>query len=300
MMRVTTFSQQTRSLDSMLDIQRRVYDTNTQISSGKVAQNFAGIAGDAERTLGLRAEATRIDNYLGNVTSVDRRLTLVDQSLETMSDVASSLRTTLMQATSDGLKDAVPLKEQAEGMLQTVISALNVSEDGRFLFSGSRTDTAPVTNPVPDPLTFGVAEDTYYTGDDIALSARLDDAMEMTYGMTADRQAFQDLIGSLKAAIHAADIGSTATAESALTMVNDAIGKLADYRAEVGANQARLDKTMASHEDRLVVQNEAIASIENTDIPSAAIRMASEQTLLDASYMMVSQVNRMSLADYLK
>ena len=124
--------------------------------------------------------------------------------------------------------------------------------------------------------------------------------MEMTYGMTADRQAFQDLIGSLKAAIHAADIGSTATAESALTMVNDAIGKLADYRAEVGANQARLDKTMASHEDRLVVQNEAIASIENTDIPSAAIRMASEQTLLDASYMMVSQVNRMSLADYLK
>ncbi|GGB25976.1 hypothetical protein GCM10011505_04000 [Tistrella bauzanensis] len=300
MMRVTTFSQQTRSLDSMLDIQRRVYDTNTQISSGKVAQNFAGIAGDTERTLGLRAEATRIDNYMSNVTSVDRRLTLVDQSLETMSDVASSLRTTLMQATSDGLKDAVPLKEQAEGMLQTVISALNVSEDGRFLFSGSRTDTAPVANPVPDPLTFGVAEDNYYTGDDIALSARLDDAMEMTYGMTADRQAFQDLIGSLKAAIHAAEIGSTATAESALTMVNDAIGKLADYRAEVGANQARLDKTMASHEDRLVVQNEAIASIENTDIPSAAIRMASEQTLLDASYMMVSQVNRMSLADYLK
>lgn len=300
MMRVTTFSQQTRSLDSMLDIQRRVYDTNTQISSGKVAQNFAGIAGDTERTLGLRAEATRIDNYLNNVTSVDRRLTLVDQSLETMSDVASSLRTTLMQATSDGLKDAVPLKEQAEGMLQTVISALNVSEDGRYLFSGSRTDTAPVTNPVPDPLTFGVAEDSYYTGDDIALSARLDDAMEMTYGMTADRQAFQDLIGSLKAAIHAAEIGSTATAESALTLVNDAIGKLADYRAEVGANQARLDKTMASHEDRLVVQNEAISSIENTDIPSAAIRMASEQTLLDASYMMVSQVNRMSLADYLK
>ncbi|WP_372006145.1 flagellin [Tistrella mobilis] len=300
MIRVTNYAQMNRSLSNMMEVQARTYDTNTQISSGKVAQNYAGIAGDSEKTLNLRSEATRIDNYLSNAKDVDRRLTLIDQSLSAIGDAASSLRTLLMQATTSGLSDAVPLQQEAQGLLDTVTGALNVSEDGRYLFGGSRTDTKPVTVPVPDPAVWGDPDASYYAGDDVALSARLDDQITMDYGVNADREGFQQLIGALKAAIEAGEIGSTAMAETALTMVNDAIATLADYRAEVGTNQARLDSIISGHEDRKVTQEEAISAIENTDIPSATIRMSNDQTILDASYMMVSQINRMSLADYLK
>ena len=300
MIRVTNYAQMNRSLNNVMEVQARTYATNTQISSGKVAQNYAGIAGDSEKTLNLRSEATRIDNYLSNAKDVDRRLTLIDQSLSAIGDAASSLRTLLMQATTSGLSDAVPLEQEAQGLLDTVTGALNVSEDGRYLFGGSRTDTKPVTVPVPDPAVWGDPDASYYAGDDVALSARLDDQITMDYGVNADRQGFQQLIGSLKAAIEAGQIGSTAMAETALTMVNDAIATLADYRAEVGTNQARLDSIISGHEDRKVTQEEAIAAIEKTDIPSATVRMSNDQTILDASYMMVSQINRMSLADYLK
>ncbi|MAM76336.1 flagellin [uncultured Tistrella sp.] len=300
MIRVTNYAQMNRSLNNMMEVQARTYATNTQISSGQVAQNYAGIAGDSEKTLNLRSEATRIDNYLSNAKDVDRRLTLIDQSLSAIGDAASSLRTLLMQATTSGLSDAVPLEQEAQGLLDTVTGALNVSEDGRYLFGGSRTDTKPVIVPVPDPAVWGDPDASYYAGDDVALSARLDDQITMDYGVNADRQGFQQLIGSLKAAIEAGQIGSTAMAETALTMVNDAIATLADYRAEVGTNQARLDSIISGHEDRKVTQEEAIAAIEKTDIPSATVRMSNDQTILDASYMMVSQINRMSLADYLK
>jgi flagellar hook-associated protein 3 FlgL len=292
MIRVTNYAQMNRSLNNMMEVQARTYATNTQISSGQVAQNYAGIAGDSEKTLNLRSEATRIDNYLSNAKD--------DQSLSAIGDAASSLRTLLMQATTSGLSDAVPLEQEAQGLLDTVTGALNVSEDGRYLFGGSRTDTKPVTVPVPDPAVWGDPDASYYAGDEVELSARLDDQITMDYGINADRPGFQQLIGSLKAAIEAGQIGSTAMAETALTMVNDAIATLADYRAEVGTNQARLDSIITGHEDRKVTQEEAISAIENTDIPSATVRMSNDQTILDASYMMVSQINRMSLADYLK
>lgn len=217
-----------------------------------------------------------------------------------MTDVASSLQTLLVQATSDSGGDDVPLKEEAEGMLQIVASQLNTQEDGRYLFAGSKTDTAAVQVPVPDPTTFGIPEDNYYQGDDLELSARLDEELTLSYGMTADREGFQLLIGALKAAIRGDTIDSDAMKTTALDLVGQAIDKLTDYSSEIGTNLSLVDTVRNQHEDLVTVLENNIGEIENTDIPKTVSLMSQQETLLEASYMTIARLGQLSLADYLK
>ena len=115
---------------------------------------------------------------------------------------------------------------------------LNVELDGRHLFAGSRTDTAPV---VLDPAfsAFGAADDTYYQGDAVELTVRADVDHDLTYGMTADREGFQELIGALRATIEGDGSDDQALLESALDLVNAALPKITGYRSEIGAARRR-------------------------------------------------------------
>jgi hypothetical protein len=122
------------------------------------------------------------------------------------------------------------------------VSDLNVDFAGAHLFSGTRTDTAPV---LLDPAFagFGGPDDTYYQGDAVTLSVRADAGREVVYGMTADRAGFEELIGALP--------------------------KVADYRSELGAGQAALERINLGHDDAEVYLERQISDIENVDLTEA-------------------------------
>ena len=62
---------------------------------------------------------------------------------------------------------------EIQHLLEQAVGDLNVDFAGRYLFSGTRTDTAPVEL---DPAFAGSGgpDDTYYQGDAVALSVRAD------------------------------------------------------------------------------------------------------------------------------
>lgn len=300
MIRITNLAQHVRTQNTVLNTQMQLFKSQTQIASGKVAEQYVEISADSSQLLSLKTELSRTQRFVETANTVERRLELMESSLSAMTDVASSLQTLLVQATSDSGGDDVPLKEEAEGMLQIVASQLNTQEDGRYLFAGSKTDTAAVQVPVPDPTTFGIPEDNYYQGDDLELSARLDEELTLSYGMTADREGFQLLIGALKAAIRGDTIDSDAMKTTALDLVGQAIDKLTDYSSEIGTNLSLVDTVRNQHEDLVTVLENNIGEIENTDIPKTVSLMSQQETLLEASYMTIARLGQLSLADYLK
>ncbi len=300
MSRISQIAQQTLNLRNILGAAERVQAAQIKIGTGKTSQSYAGIAEDASQLVSLKGLHVRIDRFIKNNTTIERRLERMDASVSAVFDVVSELRVLLLQALSASTGTDVPVAEVARNLLEVVAGQLNTQEDGRYLFSGTKTNIQPVESPVPDPGFFGVAEANYYKGDSIELTARVDENTTLAYGMTADRSGFQKAIGAMKAAIEGAVTGSASLFNDALTLANGALQELSGYRAEIGSDMKTIERADLRNNDFITYIDKVISDIENVDIAATVIQLASEQTILEASFLTLARVNSLSLANFLR
>lgn len=301
MTRVADLAFQQFTNASMAQLQQRMAKTNIQITTGKNAQMFKDIAGDTQRLLSLETQHARTSQYLKNAELVNGRLDVMETNASQLMDIASSFRTKLSQAVSNENGGTTNIDEEARVMLDQVASLLNVTHNGRYLFSGSRTDTAPVDLTDPDftvPTVPSAADTDYYQGDDTTLSVQADVANSIDYGVTADNPAFEKLIRSL----HLAATGTSddfPRLEEALSVVGEAIEEIPSVVTRIGNAQQSLDSAIKAHDDALLYTEEAIGKIENVDLTKAITQVSQDQSTLEASFAVLAQVSRVSLLDFL-
>ena len=296
--RVGDFAQHQRMTQLLLDAQTRARATQVQIGTGKVAQRFREVAPDADRLLGTKDALLQIRQYRANNGLVGKRLEVMESSAASLQEVGSRLKVLLIQRLDSG--SAIPgvITPEIQHLLEQAVSDLNVDFAGGYLFSGTRTDTAPV---VLDPAFagFGGPDDTYYQGDAVTLTVRADAEREVAYGMTADRPGFEELIGALRTALAGDATDDRALLESALELVNRALPKVADYRSELGAGQAALERINLGHGDAEVYLERQISDIENVDLTEAITRMSQDQMVIESAMATIARLNQVTLADYL-
>ena len=300
MARVTQLAQQALTLNNILVAQKRIQDAEIQISSGTRSQSYAGISKDAIRLVSLEGLQTRFSQFAKNNIIIEGRLQRMEQSVSTIFDSMSELRSLIIQRVNASAGNDVPLQTVAQNLLDVIAGQLNVKDNGRFLFAGTKTTTQPVQIPVPDPATFGVPEANYYQGDSIELTARVDETITISYGMTADRAAFQDAMASLKAAVQGDATNNTTLLNQALALSERAIDALAGFRAQIGSDMDTIGRATQRNGDFLIFVEGAISDIENVDIPATVSRLASDQTILQASFLSLARVGSLSLVNFLK
>src|SRR5690606_37067958 len=123
------------------------------------------IAGRTERTI------TATQNKENEQTLLHMRA--MDVSLGSIGEAADRMRAVLVQRINGATGSDVPFASEIALALESVVSQLNLAMDGRYLFAGSRTGTAPVAMPSPPPTS--PADTSYYLGDDVRLSTRAAD-----------------------------------------------------------------------------------------------------------------------------
>jgi flagellar hook-associated protein 3 FlgL len=297
--RVGDFAQHQRMTQLLLDAQTRARATQVQIGTGKVAQRFREVAPDADRLLGTKDALLQIRQYRANNDLVAKRLEVMESSVASIHEVGSRLKVLLIQRLDSG--SAIPgvITPEIQHLLEQAVSELNVDFAGQYLFSGTRTGSAPVALD-PAFAGFGGPDDTYYQGDAVTLSVRADAEREVGYGMTADRPGFEELIGALRTALAGDASDDRALLESALELVNTALPKVADYRSELGAGQAALERINLGHADAEVYLERQISDIENVDLTEAITRMSQDQMVIESSMATIARLNQVTLADYLR
>ncbi len=300
MTRVTQLAQQTLTLNNLLKAQERLQEAEIQIATGRKSRDYAGIPRDASRLVSLESQRTRLDRFVSNNAIIESRLQLMDTSITTIFETMSQLRTLLIQGLDSSSSGDTPIAEVARNLLDEVTGQLNTKDNGRFIFSGARTNTQAVRVPVPDPASFGTPDSTYYDGDSLQLTARIDETVTVTYGITADRQAFQDAIGALKGAIEGDATNNTALLRTSLALAKSAIDTLASYRAEIGSDLETIGRANLRNGDLLLFIEQRIGDIENVDVPATVAQLAIEQTILQASYLTLARVSSLSLVDFLR
>ena len=231
----------------------------------------------------------------------------MEQSVADSFDIASSLKTLLVNAINAENATELPLKLSAQDMMNELSRILNAKLGDRYLFSGTATGTAPVdftdSSFLAPPSVYPSNADTaYFQGNSTKLTSQVADNYDVAWGVTADEAGFEQLIRALNLT---ATASTSPTIEKlrlqeALVVVNQAIDNLPVIRSRIGSAQFSIEQANESHLDISLYIDESITNFKSVDIPLTVTKLANDQVILEASYMMIARLASLSLVNFLK
>ncbi len=144
MNRIAPFAQQDLILYNTQLTQQRVFKAQLQLGSGKVSQDYAGIAQRAARLVSIEAAILRVQRFTQTISLVDQRLSLADIAMQSIDDIARQLRGIVKSLDDAPAERYSELREFAINARTVIVESLNTSDATRHLFGATRIDTPPV------------------------------------------------------------------------------------------------------------------------------------------------------------
>ena len=196
-MRITTSMVQRNILADLNSISSKLTKSQMKAASNKEITRPSDDPFATAQAMALRLSLSANQQHQRNVEDAMGWMDATEQALMDITDSVEKVKSLLVQATSTGNAQNMGLDATARTLLDQVGSLLNVKLDGRYLFAGSATDTAPVdlTALAAPPSTYPSTADTsYYNGDGVTLSTKAGPNLDIDYGVKADEPGFVDAV----------------------------------------------------------------------------------------------------------
>jgi len=131
-------------------MQDRFADLQMQLGTGMKASTLADMGRDLPLSLSVRSRLAKIEGFSANIATVDLRMSFLDKTLSRLDTMESEARNSAVQGQygTNNINMAT-LPSLSKARLDELVTLLNSDVNGRYLFGGSNTDTAPV----PDTTT---------------------------------------------------------------------------------------------------------------------------------------------------
>lgn len=146
MSRIASFAANQNMISYLLRSQQQMNLTNTQVSSGKVSQNYMGISTSAQLLLSYENKSTLLERYRADNETADFRLETSGVTLESLESTFTDIRKILrdFEAENPDAQTTEYIQSWAFRSLVDIETYLNSEADGRYMFSGSKVHDRPV------------------------------------------------------------------------------------------------------------------------------------------------------------
>lgn len=301
--RIGNFAQNNFLASQRQLLETRIAQSQVQISTGVKASTFGGYAQQSGQLVSLEATLVQNRQFVGGNDTVGRRLRDMETAVASIFDIMVEFRADLVQAQNGIVGSDPQFPANAQQMMEQIASLLNTEQEGRHLFAGSLTGTIPVdladAGFTAPPATYpSTANTTYYQGNTQILTVRADDSLTVGYGVTADSAAFEEAVRSLHLVATNPGLAQDRFAE-ALRLAESAIDGLSDVRAQIGTDQATLNKANDAHRETALYTEELIGEIKFADLTEVFTRLQEDQVALQASFATIAQMRSISLLNFL-
>jgi len=299
-MRIATSQYQAMMIQSLQLNQDGITSVTQQQASGNRIQLPSDDPVDSVRLSRLKREEAGITQYRSNIAAINERLRKNEGYLQNMVNDLGSGRDLLVWAL-DGSNTSQDLNAMVTSLTSLrdslMYSANTVDQEGRYVFSGTATDTAPIAfNGAAAPGSrYSYAGNT---NDQLVVVGN-----GITQVANQNSKGVENLLNQLDQAISTLS-GSTVNpndpaVRSVLTATlsgfDDASNLLAGKVAVIGGQQNVLKTIDANHENVSLSNQTAILDIGQLDVGTAAIELNGYQTALQASYLAYSKIGKLSL-----
>lgn len=306
--RIATNSQSQLMLSQIQQAELALNKTQTQVTSGMVSTNYAGIGDKTAMLEATRSAENRANAYQAATSLAVNQADLQDSQMSSLSDLANQLRQAITTAVGDN--DGSTLMTTAQGIFDQVSQILNSKDaNGNYLYGGDKNGQPPLTaTSLSDLTSMASASDAFQNGT-IPNSVMVGDGQSVQVGMLASNigtglmQTLKDLAdfnaganGNFANGLTDAQStflsGEITTATSAASQVNNAAaanGNIYSQLQDASSNQT----TMAT------LFKGFVSNIQEVDMPTAITQLNQNQVALQAALQVTAQLNQVSLLNYI-
>lgn len=297
--RVATFAMSERMLEASQRSQVKMSELQLQQASGSVSSDYGGLGRSAGTLVSLEISVARSKSYAGAADDARGRVEVMSDALTSITDALSGFRASLSAAISAGSDDDT-LQATAQSYLDEVADLLNTRFEGRYLFGGSDTTTAPVDLSGYAATDVATADTSYYQGNGVKASVAVSSERTLSYGVTGNDAAFEQALRALSAVANAATVPDTATLQAISDLTVSATDAVAAVQGQLSVHAAALERSASAQVEYQDYAAGLISEVNGADVTELALQLSTYETQLQASYSAMAKIQSLSLMDYLK
>lgn len=299
--RVATFASSQQMLAASLRTQSRLSTLQLQEASGSVAQNYGDLGSTSKTVLDFEVSLARAKSWSSAANEADSRISVIDSTLSSITDLLSSFRATLTSALGADTSDSTmtSLTASAQSSLDELADLLNTSFEGRYLFGGNVTTSAPVDLSAYSTSIDAVST-SYYQGDDAIAQVQVSRSQTVSYGVTASSSGFEKAFRALSSLASATDTPDSDAVTQSYELLLTALDEITGVQTQLGGGAATIERAIerqADYEDQLT---KMLSSLKDVDVAAVTVQLSTYQSQLEASYAALGKFLSLSIVSYLK
>ncbi|TCU59320.1 flagellar hook-associated protein 3 FlgL [Bradyrhizobium sp. R2.2-H] len=300
-MRVATFAQSNRMIADAMRVESVMATKQIQESTGVVSTDFGGYGADAQHVINLQVSVTRAQSYIDAATLAGSKVQVMYSAVGSVTDILTQLRSQLSAASTGSSTEVNSAISSAQQMLEQMGSLMNTQYDGQYVFAGGKTDTAPVdlTSFSSGTGSTTTSDTSYYNGGNEIASVRVATDQTVSYGITADNSAFEEVMRVLKFVANSTTLSSS-DITSALDLASTALDDTAALQAKLSGAASSIETASARQADYKSYAETLSNDLTSVDVAAITAQLSTYETQLTASYSALGKILSMNLASYLK
>lgn len=316
-MRLSTSMMYDQQMRGVTNSQSSWLSAGEQLSTGKRINNPSDDPVAAAQAVVLSQAQSQTSQYKMARVFATNSIGQEETNLQQVTKVIQSAQDVAVSAASGALSDddRESYATQLTGLRDQLLNLANSTDgNGRYMFAGYKTDSAPFTLAADGSVSYNGGETaitqkvdasrvmtTSHTGRQVFLSVT-GNAVANPDGTPADSNIFNVLnnaITALNTPIAEADDATKADAATAVSKLSrgltNSLNNVSKVRSELGTQLQELDNLNSKGEDTALNLATQMSGLVDVDYTSAISSYVMQQTALQASYKVFSDMSGMSL-----
>jgi flagellar hook-associated protein 3 FlgL len=249
----------------------------------------------ASQALKLRADLASNQQYQGNVSDANAWQNVADTALGNIGDSVQRARDLIIQGANgtNTASDRTAMVTELNQLIDSIKTDANTQYAGRYIFSGTATNTQPYQQGSVDAYSGNTASITREIGAGVQVSINQP-------GSSIIGDASSGLLSTLRTIVNDLSSGNTnALSTTDLTAIDAANDSLLNARAQVGAMSDRL--TTATNRLTQTEQSTThlLSDVQDADMTQVMVQFSTQQAAYQAALHAGAQIIQPSLMDFL-
>ena len=238
---------------------------------------------------------SRFTAMVSSADAASQSLRTADNAMQSVSDTLTRARELAVQLSNDTADAGMRSAGAAEmkGLVQSMVSALNLRSGDRYLFGGFADDKPPYDANGVYLGDAGVRQLEVAPGLTTNVSVRADVAISGANGGV-------DILATLQSLATAMGTNDATAIKGSLDNLDKGTTQLANARAAAGASVGTLDAASSVARSALDGEKKSIVGLQEADAISSATRLALAQRALEASISAATQSFKLTLLDSIR
>lgn len=316
-------------------LKQRLTTLSNELSSGVKSDISKALGGNLSVISYVSSRMTMLNTLQRNAAEMGTYLDGMQTTLDTMQKTVDELGPALLtEATTSSDLELRSRISAGEESFRSIWNALNTSVAGRHLFSGSRTDTAPLQDfdTMMASLNTAVAGaatandivarigdwfdappggggfvDMAYSGDDTgSIKVSVSPDRQVGNDLTANSAQLRNMLKGMAAIAYASQQGTALDAPvlrsvftAAGTLLANASTDLISARTEIGEKQSAIEKAKTGNAEELSTLTIARNDLIGADPYETAVALEETEAKIETMYTLTARLSRLRLTDYL-